>query len=357
MYSSHNLIFKSSKNVVNFVKPKFASTLAFLQLSNGKDNWLTSESLSVLTAAKQLGHPITGIMIGNDTTSTSILSSKPQFVDNLLYSNNDELFNHSILSESLTSLLQKIINDGQFSHFIMANNDLGKNVLPRLGAKLNLQPISNIIKIKNDKTFYRPSFAGNIITELTTTPTTTTRSTTLLSISTSSFSELNLSKTDQGSSIQPVEELSIPPDFKTNVDLPKLIDNNTTTNPGIVNDLTTSKIVIAGGAGLQNKENFENLLFPLSQKLPDSAIGATRVAVDNGYCPNSWQIGQTGKTVAPNLYMAIGISGAIQHLAGMKNSKIIVSINKDLESPICQYSDYIICDDLFKVIPELTEKL
>lgn len=323
---------------------KFASTLAFLETT--PDGELTSASLSLITAAKQLKNPIIGITLNSNLKSDQV---KAPGVDNLYFSNDPCFKSH--LAENISPLLQNLIKDNDVSHFIIDNNVLGKNILPRLGALLDIQPISNVIKIdSNNNTFFRPIYAGNIISQIE-----TKQPINLLSIGTSLFSEYS---GKEGSTN--VQELVISKEALSKDLIPEAIaqDQESILDTDKLPELTSAKVIIAGGAGLKNKENFNEVLLPLAQRFNNkAAIGGTRVAVDNGYCPNSLQIGQTGKVVAPDLYFAIGLSGAIQHLAGMKNSKCIVAINEDLEAPVCKIADYSLQGDLFKIVPELCSKL
>ncbi|CAL9728754.1 probable electron transfer flavoprotein subunit alpha, mitochondrial [Monosporozyma unispora] len=341
--SARQLVKTTSRFFTN--SNRFASTLAFLETTSNAE--LTSASLSLLSAAKQLNNPIIGITLNTNLTLEQIKSSG--VVKTLYFSNNPIFKDH--LPENITPLLQKLIQDNDISNFIIDNNVLGKNILPRLGALMDIQPISNVVKIDSEtNTLFRPIYAGNIIAQVV-----TKQPINLLSIGTSLFNEYSGEE-----SPAEVEELTISKDRVTNGPIPEAIVQEQDTNLDTTKlpELTSAKVIVAGGAGLKNKENFDNVLLPLAQKFNNSAaIGGTRVAVDNGYCPNSLQIGQTGKVVAPDLYFAIGLSGAIQHLAGMKNSKCIVAINEDLEAPICKIADYSLQGDLFKIVPELTDKL
>lgn len=324
--------------------PKFASTLAFLETTPKGE--LTSASLSLLTAAKQLQNPVIGITLNSNLKSDQI---KVPGVDTFYFSNDPSFKAH--LAENISPLLQNLIKDNDVSHFIIDNNVLGKNILPRLGALLDIQPISNVIKIDSENnTFFRPIYAGNIISQVK-----SNQPVNLLSIGTSLFEEYSGKESSTN-----VQDLIISADAMSKSQIPEALaqDQESNLDTDKLPELTSAKVIIAGGAGLKNKEKFNELLLPLAQKFNNkAAIGGTRVAVDNGYCPNSLQIGQTGKVVAPDLYFAIGLSGAIQHLAGMKNSKCIVAINEDMEAPICKIADYSLQGDLFKIVPELRSKL
>lgn len=329
-------ILRNASKYSAFSSLRFGSTLAFIEASNGQ---ISSASLSALNAAKQLGNPIIALTFNEgiiealnkvDGLSKIITFSSPEFEKNA--------------PEVVSPILSSLIGDAKLdvSHFIIGSNTTGKNILPRVGALLDVQPISDVISIESDKVFKKPIYAGNVIQTVE-----TTDDKTLLSVRPSSFTPVAL---ESDSSYQ-VQAQQTPELNKLNI---KFVSENLTSSK--TPDLTTSKIIISGGRALKSKENFDNLIYPLAAKV-NAAVGATRAAVDAGYVENSLQIGQTGKIVSPELYIALGISGAIQHLAGMKDSKVIVAINKDEESPIFNIADVGLVGDLFEIIPELTEKL
>ena len=242
------------------------------------------------------------------------------------------------LPESLTPLLLATQNQFKFSHILAGATAMGKNVLPRLAAKLDVSAISDIIGIKDSETFIRTIYAGNAIQTLK-----SKDSVKIISVRGTAFEAAATEGGSAGSETAP----SV--DVKNDVSEYVSQELSKSDRP----ELTAAKSVISGGRGMKNGENFK-MLYDLAEKM-GAAVGASRAAVDAGFVPNDMQVGQTGKIVAPDLYVAVGISGAIQHLAGMKDSKVIVAINKDPEAPIFQVADYGLVQDLFKAIPEMTE--
>jgi electron transfer flavoprotein alpha subunit len=242
-----------------------------------------------------------------------------------------------MLAEPVAALVVSLA--GPYTVIVAPSTTNGKNFMPRIAALLDVMQVSDIIKVVAPDTFERPIYAGNAIQ--------TVRSTDakrVVTIRTASFQA-----TGEGGQA-PIEEVQAAADPGVSgfvgEELAKL------DRP----ELTAAKIIISGGRAMQNRENFAKYIEPVAQKL-GAAIGASRAAVDAGYAPNDWQVGQTGKVVAPELYIAVGISGAIQHLAGMKDSKVIVAINKDEEAPIFQVADYGLVADLFQALPELADEL
>lgn len=223
-----------------------------------------------------------------------------------------------------------------YTHILAPANTFGKNLLPRLAAQLDVMQISDVVKIISPDTFERPIYAGNAIQTVQ-----SLDPIKVMTIRTTAFEAVDEDVTPLTLTIEGTSQNSKIIDFK----------HSESTRP----DLTTARVVVAGGRGLQAKENFK-LLDSLADLL-NAAVGATRAVVDAGFVPNDYQVGQTGKIVAPELYIAIGISGAIQHLAGMKDSKVIVAINKDPDAPIFQVADYGLVGDLFEIIPELIKEL
>ncbi|MHB1102215.1 MAG: electron transfer flavoprotein subunit alpha/FixB family protein [Devosia sp.] len=228
---------------------------------------------------------------------------------------------------------------GKYDAIVAAASAFGRNVMPRVAALLDVMQISDVIAVERPTRFRRPIYAGNAIQTIE-----TDEPIRILTIRTAAFSQAE----DGG--VAPIEPIAwqAKPHASTYFGL----EQQTSDRP----DLASARIVVSGGRGLGSKENFEALLFPLAEQL-GAAVGASRAAVDAGYAPNDWQVGQTGKVVAPDLYIAVGISGAIQHLAGMKDSKVIVAINNNMDAPIFEIADYGLVGDLFVLVPELTEKL
>lgn len=247
---------------------------------------------------------------------------------------------HQGLPESYAPLLAENIKQGNYTHVIAGHTAFGKNVLPRVAALLDSQQISDVTSIQDNKTFVRPIYAGNAIATVESSDpikVLTIRGTAFAPATAESGSAAVVQGTDpQASSM--TEWVS---EDLAESDRP---------------DLATASKVVSGGRGLKSKEDFDKVMLPLADAL-GAAVGASRAAVDSGYADNSLQVGQTGKVVAPQLYMAVGISGAIQHLAGMKDSKVIAAINKDADAPIFQVADVGLVGDLFDKVPELTDKV
>ncbi|SCU82911.1 LAMI_0C01332g1_1 [Lachancea mirantina] len=321
-------------------RSRAASTLAFIETS--QDGKIAQSSLSALSAAEKLGNPITALFVGGSAQKGAETLKGDYSVNSLksiIVASNEAYNNY--LPENVTSLCVKLLEDPEYSHFIVASSASGKNVLPRVGALLDLQPICDVTAIVDAKTFVRPMYAGNILATVE-----CNQSKKLISVRASSFPAASAGGTEV-----PITKAAEQP--KSSIDVKWEGENLVKSERP---DLGSASRVVAGGRGLKNKETFDNLVTPLADTL-HAAIGATRAAVDSGLCDNSLQIGQTGKVVAPDLYVAVGISGAIQHLAGMKDSKTIVAINSDPEAPIFQVADFGLVGDLNEVVPELTEKL
>lgn len=316
---------------------RLLSTLTFIE-SNGSSE-VAPASLSVLQAAKQLGGPITALIAGTQAPAVAESLKSVAGLEKILVANNSAY--DKGLPENLAVLLAENIKKHGFTHVLASTSSVGKNVLPRVGALLDVQPISDIIKVQSEDTFERPIYAGNAIA--------TTQSTDaikLVTVRSTAFEAVNLC--EGGSAV--VEDAVDPKPEP----LSEWVSEELTRSERP--DLGTAQKVVSGGRGLKDKENFDRVIFPFADAL-GAAVGASRAAVDSGFADNSLQVGQTGKVVAPELYVAVGISGAIQHLAGMKDSKTIVAINKDAEAPIFQVADLGLVADLFEAVPELTEKI
>lgn len=244
------------------------------------------------------------------------------------------------LAEDLAPLVANFSKKEEYTHILAPASAWGKNLTPRIAGILDITALSDVISIEGQDTFKRPIYAGNAIATVQ-----SGEKLKLLTVRTTAFE-----KAKEGSSSAEVKEISVEGDANTKSTWVEEMQQKSE-RP----DLTSANIVVSGGRALKSKENFK-LIEDLADKL-GGAVGASRAAVDAGYAPNEWQVGQTGKVVAPQLYLAVGISGQIQHLAGMKDSKLIVAINNAADAPIFQVSDYGLVQDLFQAVPELTKEL
>lgn len=312
-----------------------ASTLVVAEHNNES---LTPITLNTITAAKQLGGEISCLVAGSKCAPAVEELTKVGGINKILVAENEAY--EGFLAEVMAPLILSTQKQFGFSHIAAGSTAFGKNILPRVAALLDVSPISDVTKIQSEDTFIRLIYAGSAVTTI------------------KSKDNVKIF-TVRGTSFEPaaVDGSSVPhenaPEADTTNDFSGFIGQELSKSDRP--QLTSAGVVISGGRGMKSGENFQ-LLYDLADKL-GAAVGASRAAVDAGYVPNDMQIGQTGKVVAPELYMAVGISGAIQHLAGMKDSKIIVAINKDPEAPIFQVADYGLVADLFKALPELTEKV
>ncbi|KAH7367818.1 DHS-like NAD/FAD-binding domain-containing protein [Plectosphaerella cucumerina] len=316
--------------------PRYASTLVILESRGDK---LTPDSLSAVTAAKHINGPVTGLLLAS---AASAQSSRLEHLDAVLIPKENASTDFR-LSEHTASLIAENVKSGGHTHVIAAHSVFGRDVIPRAAALLGLQPISNITSITGDEadTFTRPIYAGNAVTTLQ-----STEPIKFLTIRPSSFPASECETAEPRPVHVATESASTRACTWIDEDLIK------TDRP----NLGTSSRVVSGGRGLRSKEDFEALMTPLADSM-GAAIGASRAAVDSGYADNSLQVGQTGTVVAPQLYVAVGISGAIQHLAGMKDSKVIAAVNKDPDAPIFQLADVGLVGDLYEVVPELTKQM
>lgn len=324
----------SKKIAIPSVLTRLQSTLVFIE-HDGKT--VSPASRNALTAAKKLGGEISCIVAGPQCAGPAQETSKIAGVSKLLVAENAAY--EGFLPERLTPLLLAAQDQFKFTHIIAGASAVSRSLLPRVAAKLDVSPISDVIGIKDKDTFVRTIYAGNAILTLK-----SNDAVKLITVRTTSFEKDestggNVSETQFASPDYPKSSEFVSQEL-TKSDRP---------------ELGSARVVVSGGRGMKSGENFE-LLYKLADKL-NAAVGASRAAVDAGMVPNAMQIGQTGKVVAPDLYIAVAISGAIQHLAGMKDSKTIVAINKDPEAPIFQVADHGLVADLFKAVPELTEKL
>ncbi|MHB1303103.1 MAG: FAD-binding protein [Acidiphilium sp.] len=290
---------------------------------------------SAIAAALMLG-PIHALVAGSDVRVAADAAAKLPGVEKILLADAPQ-YEHA-LPESLATLVVSLADN--YTHILSASTTIGKNVMPRAAALLDSQPISDISGVVDADTFVRPIFAGNALA--------TVKSSDPKKVITVRGASFDPVPAEGGSA--PVEAVAA----AESADISKFV--GATLSNSERPELTAARVVISGGRGMQNGENFGKLLEPIADRL-GAAVGASRAAVDAGFVPNDYQVGQTGKIVAPELYIAIGISGAIQHLAGMKDSKMIVAINKDGEAPIFQVADYGLVADLFTALPELRKEL
>ena len=301
------------------------------------DNKVLQESiLNAVTAALDIDTDVAVLVAGQGCGAVTESAAKIAGVTRVL-SCEDERYEHQS-AESLAGLIVSLAGD--CTHILAAATSQGKNVLPRVAALLDVAPISDITEVTSADTFVRPIYAGNAIA--------TVQSVDPIKVITIRPTTFEAAAADGGNA----EIVTVDP-HQDNPDFSRFVGQDLTQSDRP--ELTSARIVVSGGRGMGSSENFQ-IIETLADKL-NAAVGASRAAVDAGYVPNDYQVGQTGKVVAPDLYVAVGISGAIQHLAGMKDSKVIVAINKDEEAPIFQVADYGIVGDLFDVVPKLTEAL
>jgi electron transfer flavoprotein alpha subunit len=309
--------------------------MTILLLADHDNASLSDQTAKTLTAAAKIGGDVHVLVAGKAAKAAAEQAAKLAGVSKVLLAESDELANN--LAEPLADLIVSLA--GSYDTILSAATSVGKNVLPRVAALLDVAQVSEIIEVISSDTFKRPIYAGNAIQTVQ-----ATDAKKVITVRTASFA----SAPEGGSAtIEAIPAVS-DPGLSTFVrDALSASDRP---------ELTSAKIIISGGRALGSAEKFREVILPLADKL-GAAVGASRAAVDAGYAPNDWQVGQTGKVVAPQLYIACGISGAIQHLAGMKDSKVIVAINKDEEAPIFQVADYGLVADLFEILPQLEKAL
>ena len=308
--------------------------MAILLIAEHNNQTLKSETHKVVQAATAIGGDITVLVAGHNCAAVANEAATIAGVTKVLLADN-VAYEHQ-LAENVSALVTQLGKD--YSHILAAATTTGKNFLPRVAALLDVAQISDVIAVEAADTFVRPIYAGNAIA--------TVQSTDAIKVLTVRPAAFRAAATGNNA---PVEALAL----ATDAGISRYVGEELTKSERP--ELTAARVVISGGRGMQNGENFA-LLNGIADKL-GAAIGASRAAVDAGFVPNDMQVGQTGKIVAPELYIAVGISGAIQHLAGMKDSKVIVAINKDPEAPIFQVADYGLVADLFTVLPELEQQL
>ncbi|WP_447734169.1 electron transfer flavoprotein subunit alpha/FixB family protein [Pseudomonas shirazensis] len=309
--------------------------MSILVVAEHDNRTLAGPTLHTLAAARQIGADIVVLVAGLDVAGVALAVAQCTGVTKVLLAD-DAAYAHQ-LPENVAPLVANLGRD--FSHVLAPATSNGKNLLPRVAALLDVDQISEIISVESADTFKRPIYAGNAIA--------TVRSSAAVKVITVRSTGFEALPAEGGCA--PIEALGGATDAGLSAFVGEELANSD--RP----ELTAAKIVVSGGRGMGNGENFSHL-YSLADKL-SAAVGASRAAVDAGFAPNDMQVGQTGKIVAPQLYIAVGISGAIQHLAGMKDSKVIVAINKDEEAPIFQVADYGLVGDLFEIVPELTSTL
>ncbi|WSH66503.1 electron transfer flavoprotein subunit alpha/FixB family protein [Rhizobium ruizarguesonis] len=296
---------------------------------------ISDQTTKALTAARKIGGEIHVLVAGQNAGSAAAAAASLAGVTKVLVAEAQHLANN--LAEPLADLIVGL--SAFYDTLIMAATSVGKNVMPRVAALLDVAQVSEIIEVLAPDTFKRPIYAGNAIQTIQ-----TTDAKRVITVRAAAFES-----TSKGGSAS-VENLVA----SANPELSSFVSDSLSSSDRP--ELSSAKIIISGGRALGSAEKFSEVIFPVADKL-GAAVGASRAAVDAGYAPNDLQIGQTGKVVAPDLYIACGISGAIQHLAGMKDSKVIVAINKDEEAPIFQIADYGLVADLFEALPEFERSL
>ena len=309
--------------------------MTILLLAETAGDAIAPATAKALTAAKEIGGPVHVLIVGSGLKGVAEQAAKLAGVEKVLVAE-DASLDH-VLAETVAALIVSLA--GAYDVIIAPSTSATKNVLPRVAALLDVMQVSDIIKVVSADTFERPIYAGNAIQTVR-----AKDAKKVITVRTTAFAAA-----PEGGSA-PVEAIAAPAD--PGVSAFKSEELAKSERP----ELTSARIILSGGRALGSAENFQKVLDPVATRL-NAAIGASRAAVDAGYAPNDLQVGQTGKAVAPDLYIAAGISGAIQHLAGMKDSKVIVAINKDEEAPIFQVADYGLVADLFTALPELEAEL
>ncbi|MEO1988976.1 MAG: electron transfer flavoprotein subunit alpha/FixB family protein [Martelella sp.] len=309
--------------------------MAILLLAEHDNSTLSDQTAKALTAAKSIGGDVHVLVAGSGAQGAADAAAKLDGVAKVLLADSGDLANG--LAEPLADLIVSIAGD--YDTLIAPATASAKNVMPRVAALLDVMQISEITEVISADTFKRPIYAGNAIQTVQ-----STDSKKVITVRTAAFQAAG-----EGGSAS-VEMVSA----SANAGLSSFVSDAIASSERP--ELTSAKIIISGGRALGSAEKFNEVILPVADKL-GAAVGASRAAVDAGYAPNDWQVGQTGKVVAPDLYIAAGISGAIQHLAGMKDSKVIVAINKDEEAPIFQVADYGLVGDLFEILPQLEKAL
>ncbi|MES9968533.1 MAG: FAD-binding protein [Candidatus Thiodiazotropha sp.] len=309
--------------------------MRILVIAEHENSQLKSATLNTLSAARHLSDDIHVLVAGHNAEAAATQAVTCSGVVKVLLM--DDAVYQQVMAENLAKLVQKLA--GSYSHILAPATTFGKDLMPRVAALIGVEQISDIISVESPDTFKRPIYAGNAIATV------------------QSMDSIKL-LTVRGTAFEAVLSEGGDADVE-NLDVVCHAEKTRFVSAEVVKsdrpELTSADVVVSGGRGVGSEENFQ-VIYDLADKL-GAAVGASRAAVDAGYVPNDMQVGQTGKVVAPQLYIAVGISGAIQHLAGMKESKIVVAINKDTEAPIFQAADYGLVGDMFEVVPELISKL
>ena len=309
--------------------------MAVLVVAEHDNKTVKKATLNTVAAAQKLGSDIHVLVAGHQAGEAAKAAAQISGVKKVLHADAPHL--GEFLAENVAALVVSLAKN--YSHVLAPATSNGKNVLPRAAALLDVQQISDISGVESADTFVRPIYAGNALATVK-----SKDPIKVITVRTTAFDAVTLGNS------APVENVVPPADTGLSAFVGREVSKSE--RP----ELTAAKIIVSGGRGMGSGENFTKVLEPLADKL-GAAMGASRAAVDAGFVPNDWQVGQTGKIVAPDLYVAVGISGAIQHLAGMKDSRVIVAINKDEEAPIFQVADFGVVGDLFQLVPSLVEEL
>ncbi len=310
--------------------------MAVLVVAEHDNKAVRKATLNAIAAAQKIGGDIHVLVAGHQAGEAAKAAAGIPSIKKVLHADAPHLAD--FLAENVAALVVNLAKG--YSHLLAPSTSNGKNVMPRVAALLDVQQISDISGVESPDTFVRPIYAGNALATVQ-----SSDKVKVITVRTTAFDAVGATGGNA-----PVEATPAPEDSKLSSFVSREVSKSE--RP----ELTAAKIIVSGGRGMANGENFTKVLEPLADKL-GAAMGASRAAVDAGFVPNDWQVGQTGKIVAPDLYVAVGISGAIQHLAGMKDSRVIVAINKDEEAPIFQVADFGIVGDLFQVVPTLVEEL
>ena len=309
--------------------------MAILLIAEHDNASLSDQTAKALSAAAKMGGDVDVLVAGKAAKGAADAAAKLKGVRKVLLAESDALAER--LAEPLAATVVALA--GSYDGIVAPATTMGKNVMPRVAALLDVMQVSEVIEVVSADTFKRPIYAGNAIQ--------TVQSTDPKKVVTVRTASFKAAETGGSASVESVNAAADPA-------LSSFVENRIAASDRP--ELTSAKIIISGGRALGSAEKFKEVILPVADKL-GAAVGASRAAVDAGYAPNDWQVGQTGKVVAPELYIAIGISGAIQHLAGMKDSKVIVAINKDEDAPIFQVADYGLVADLYQAVPELIQAL